>query len=86
MLIRGDKRGDREVAQTFRNKFRKVLAPLLQQLMRHSSIQTTMKFCAEIEAKSTIEEVRRHLKKYTQEVTGETGRADSHGVGEKLRV
>ena len=34
--------------------------------MRHASLESTMKFYVEIEAKSTIEEVRRHLKKYQQ--------------------
>ena len=43
-----------------------VPAPLLQQLMHHASLSTTMRFYVEIEAKSTIEKVRRHLKKYQQ--------------------
>ena len=40
-----------------------VLASLLQQLMRHSNIETTMSFYVNITAKDTMSEIRRHVRK-----------------------
>jgi len=49
-----------------------VPASLLQQLMRHSSIETTMSFYVNITAKDTMSEIRRHVQKNSPEkVNGE---------------
>jgi integrase len=50
--------------RAFGTRWAKIVpASLLQQLMRHSSIETTMSFYVNITAKDTMEEVRRHVRK-----------------------
>jgi len=57
--------------RAFGTRWAKIVpASLLQQLMRHSSIETTMSFYVNITAKDTMEEVRRHVRK-NQSVTPE---------------
>lgn len=56
-----------DLRRAFGTRWAKIVpAVILKELMRHGDIQTTMRFYVEIEAKSTLEEVRRHLKKYRQ--------------------
>lgn len=53
-----------DIRRAFGTRWAKIVPPgLLQQLMRHSSITTTMSFYVDITAKDTISEVRRHVTK-----------------------
>jgi integrase len=63
-----------DLRRAFGTRWAKIVPPMiLKGLMRHSDIQTTMKFYVEIEAKETIEEVRRHLKKHLKgDTSGDT--------------
>jgi integrase len=64
-----------DIRRAFGTRWAKIVpASLLQQLMRHSSIETTMSFYVNITAKDTMSEIRRHVRKnkVTPEVT-ETG-------------
>jgi len=53
-----------DIRRAFGTRWAKIVpSGILQQLMRHSSVETTMKFYVNITAKDTLAEVRRHLKK-----------------------
>jgi integrase len=73
-----EKRGSRKFAsahdirRAFGTRLAKIVpASLLQQLMWHSSIETTMRFYVNITARGTMSEIRRHVRKnqMTTEVT-----------------
>lgn len=65
-----------DIRRAFGTRWAKIVpASLLQQLMRHSSIETTMSFYVNITAKDTLAEVRRHVRKNGQ-VTPEVTEAD----------
>lgn len=56
-----------DIRRAFGTKWGKIVpASLLQLLMRHSSIETTMKFYVNITAKDTMSEIRRHVLKNSQ--------------------
>ncbi len=66
-----------DLRRAFGTRWAKIVPPMiLRELMRHGDIQTTMRFYVEIEAKATIEEVRRHLRKFGQKVTDEVTEAE----------
>lgn len=53
-----------DIRRAFGTRWAKIVpASLLQQLMRHSSIETTMSFYVNITAKDTMSEIRRHVRK-----------------------
>ncbi len=53
-----------DIRRAFGTRWAKIVpASLLQQLMRHSSIETTMSFYVNITAKDTLNEIRRHVRK-----------------------
>lgn len=53
-----------DLRRAFGTRWAKIVpSGLLQQLMRHASIETTMSFYVDITAKDTIAEVRRHVSK-----------------------
>lgn len=55
-----------DIRRAFGTRWAKVIpAGILQQLMRHANIETTMGFYVNITAKDTMEEIRRHLRKVT---------------------
>ena len=61
-----------DIRRAFGTRWAKIVpASLLQQLMRHSNIETTMSFYVNITAKDTMSEIRRHVRKnqVTPEVT-----------------
>ena len=62
-----------DMRRAFGTRWAKIVpASLLQQLMRHSSIETTMSFYVNITAKDTMSEIRRHVQKNSPEkVNGE---------------
>jgi len=62
-----------DIRRAFGTRWAKIVpASLLQQLMRHSSIETTMSFYVNITAKDTMSEIRRHVQKNSPEkVNGE---------------
>jgi integrase len=62
-----------DIRRAFGTRWAKIVpASLLQQLMRHSSIETTMSFYVNITAKDTMSEIRRHVRKNSPEkVNGE---------------
>lgn len=62
-----------DIRRAFGTRWAKIVpASLLQQLMRHSNIETTMAFYVNITAKDTMAEIRRHVRKNSPEkVNGE---------------
>jgi len=55
-----------DIRRAFGTRWAKIVpASILQQLMRHANIETTMGFYVNITAKDTMEEIRRHLRKVT---------------------
>ncbi len=62
-----------DIRRAFGTRWAKIVpASLLQQLMRHANIETTMSFYLNITAKDTMAEVRRHVRKNSPEkVNGE---------------
>lgn len=71
-----------DLRRAFGTKYAKLVPPsILQQLMRHSSIETTMSFYVEITAKDTLTEFRRHMRKNSQVTPSEPSRK-SHGLGD----
>lgn len=62
-----------DIRRAFGTRWAKIVpASLLQQLMRHSNIETTMSFYVNITAKDTMSEIRRHVRKNSPEkVNGE---------------
>ena len=66
-----------DIRRAFGTRWAKIVpASLLQQLMRHSSIETTMSFYVNITAKDTMSEVRRHVRK--NQVTPEATNSESN--------
>ena len=61
-----------------------VPAVLLQQLMRHASLDTTLKYYVEVEAKATIKEVRRHVDKYISQATPEVALPGGRNSGSRF--
>ena len=56
-----------DLRRAFGTRWAKIVPPgILKELMRHSSIETTMNFYVSITATDTLAEVRRHPKKYGQ--------------------
>ena len=56
-----------DLRRAFGTRWAKIVPPgILKELMRHSSLETTMNFYVSITAKDTLSEVRRHLKKHGQ--------------------
>lgn len=56
-----------DIRRAFGTRWAKIVpSSLLQQLMRHSNIETTMKFYVNITAKDTMSEIRRHVRKNSQ--------------------
>lgn len=61
-----------DIRRAFGTRWAKIVpASLLQQLMRHSSIETTMSFYVNITAKDTMSEIRRHVQKNSPEKVNE---------------
>ena len=62
-----------DIRRAFGTRWAKIVpASLLQQLMRHANIETTMSFYVNITAKDTMSEIRRHVRKNSPEkVNGE---------------
>ncbi|MCA9051948.1 MAG: site-specific integrase [Planctomycetaceae bacterium] len=62
-----------DIRRAFGTRWAKIVpASLLQKLMRHSNIETTMSFYVNITAKDTLSEIRRHVRKNSPEkVNGE---------------
>lgn len=57
-----------DIRRAFGTRWAKIVpASLLQQLMRHSNIETTMSFYVNITAKDTMSEIRRHVLKNSPE-------------------
>ncbi len=53
-----------DIRRAFGTRWAKIVpASLLQQLMRHANIETTMSFYVNITAKDTMSEIRRHVRK-----------------------
>lgn len=53
-----------DIRRAFGTRWAKIVpASLLQQLMRHANIETTMSFYVNITAKDTMEEIRKHTRK-----------------------
>ena len=66
-----------DIRRAFGTRWAKIVpASLLQQLMRHSSVETTMSFYVNITAKDTMSEVRRHVRK--NQVTPEAMNSESN--------
>ena len=58
-----------DLRRAFGTRWAKIVPPgLLQQLMRHSSIETTMSYYVSITARDTMDEIRRHVRKNTGDV------------------
>jgi integrase len=58
-----------DLRRAFGTRWAKIVPPsLLQQLMRHSSIETTMSYYVSISARDTMDEVRRHVRKNTGDI------------------
>lgn len=61
-----------DIRRAFGTRWAKIVpASLLQQLMRHSNIETTMSFYVNITAKDTMSEIRRHVLKNSPEKVNE---------------
>lgn len=53
-----------DLRRAFGTRWAKIVPPgLLQQLMRHASIETTMSYYVSITARDTMDEIRRHVRK-----------------------
>lgn len=58
-----------DLRRAFGTRWAKIVPPgLLQQLMRHSSIETTMSYYVSITARDTMDEIRRHVRKNAVDV------------------
>lgn len=61
-----------DIRRAFGTRWAKIVpASLLQQLMRHANIETTMSFYVNITAKDTMSEIRRHVRKHSPEKVNE---------------